>query len=272
MPELRVLSLGWGVQSFTLAAMSALGELPKLDMAIHADTTWEREATYKFVGKWMPWLESHGLKVVETGDPVAAKQPIKSVHNLFIPAFVKKIDGEGGMLRRQCTERWKIAPMRRVLRAELETRGLSKRTPGVIEQWLGISKDEWSRARSSDVSYIKHRFPLLERKMTRGDCINWLQSNGLEVPGKSSCTHCVYHGPKVWQEMKKENGPDWKQALDFDATIRNKSSKPGRTMYIHSSLKPLNEAVKIPEDAGYSQQEMFIEELGGCTSAGHCWV
>jgi hypothetical protein len=31
------ISLGWGVQSFTLAAMVALGELPPVDVAIHAD-------------------------------------------------------------------------------------------------------------------------------------------------------------------------------------------------------------------------------------------
>lgn len=42
------ISLGWGVQSWTLAAMSALNELPRVDAAIHADTTHERGATYLF--------------------------------------------------------------------------------------------------------------------------------------------------------------------------------------------------------------------------------
>lgn len=35
---LKVLSLGWGVQSWTLAAMVALKELPPVDYAVHADT------------------------------------------------------------------------------------------------------------------------------------------------------------------------------------------------------------------------------------------
>jgi hypothetical protein len=39
--SLKVLSLGWGIQSFTLAAMVALGELDPLSFAIHADTTHE---------------------------------------------------------------------------------------------------------------------------------------------------------------------------------------------------------------------------------------
>ena len=30
-PKLRIISLGWGVQSFTLAAMAAVGEIPPDD-------------------------------------------------------------------------------------------------------------------------------------------------------------------------------------------------------------------------------------------------
>jgi len=38
MAKLIVISLGWGVQSFGLVAMSALGVLPKVDYAVHGDT------------------------------------------------------------------------------------------------------------------------------------------------------------------------------------------------------------------------------------------
>ena len=59
-----VISLGWGVQSFALAAMSGLGILPKVAAAIHADIRFEKSATYEFAKKWTPWLEEHGVKVV----------------------------------------------------------------------------------------------------------------------------------------------------------------------------------------------------------------
>ena len=49
---MKVISLGWGVQSFTLAAMVALGELEPVDYAIHADTTHESILTYRFAEKW----------------------------------------------------------------------------------------------------------------------------------------------------------------------------------------------------------------------------
>ena len=59
---LRVLSLGWGVQSWTLAAMIALKELPLVDYAVHADTTHEHEGTYAHAAKWTPWLEERGVR------------------------------------------------------------------------------------------------------------------------------------------------------------------------------------------------------------------
>lgn len=48
MPDkpLRVLSLGWGVQSWTIAAMMAEGELPMADFAVFADTKHEAAGTY----------------------------------------------------------------------------------------------------------------------------------------------------------------------------------------------------------------------------------
>lgn len=61
---MKIISLGWGIQSFTLAAMSALGEIEKVDLAINADTTHERQATYEFAKRWTPWLQEHGLNVV----------------------------------------------------------------------------------------------------------------------------------------------------------------------------------------------------------------
>ena len=54
---MKILSLGWGVQSFTLAAMAALGEIEPVDFAIHADTRHEFSGTYEFAKTWTPWLE-----------------------------------------------------------------------------------------------------------------------------------------------------------------------------------------------------------------------
>jgi len=43
---MKILSLGWGVQSMTIAVMAALGDIEPVDYAIHSDTTHERTDTY----------------------------------------------------------------------------------------------------------------------------------------------------------------------------------------------------------------------------------
>ena len=104
------LSLGWGKQSFTMAAMSALGELPKVDFAIHSDTTHERTETYAFAEKWTPWLEERGVRVVT----VRGNRSLMGMEGIgegytSIPAYTRLAETgeEKGMLRRQCTGDWK---------------------------------------------------------------------------------------------------------------------------------------------------------------------
>ena len=53
-PELRILSLGAGVQSTVLALMACDGTLPGLDAAIFADTGWEPPAVSPTSGGSFP--------------------------------------------------------------------------------------------------------------------------------------------------------------------------------------------------------------------------
>lgn len=253
---MRTLSLGWGVQSFTLAAMAALGDIPPLDAAIHADTTHERSATYAFAERWTPWLEAHGVRVVTIISRNAQSVKMVASQNTDIPAYTT--DGESrGQLRRQCTGDWKILGIKRWLQAN--------RNGQRVTQLLGISLDEWHRAKDSDVKYIVHTYPLLDMKMTRNDCMNYLTRNGLEIPGKSACVFCPYHNKRAWQEMKREGGPDWVKAVAVDEAIRKQ--RPPYDLFIHSARIPLVDVdLSTPEDNG--QLRLINEE---CDS-GYCFM
>lgn len=263
---IKVISLGWGVQSWVIAAMSALGELPKVDFAIHSDTTWERSATYEFAKQWTPWLERHGVRVVTVGDPEQAAKAGSA--NSDLPAFtLSAVDNVSGQLRRQCTNRWKIQPMRRRISEELLARGLNK-DAGIVEQWLGITLDEWHRAKDSDVQYITHKFPLLDLKMTRADCAGWLQKHDLPMPIKSSCTFCPYHSRGAWEQLKRDGGADWAEAVEIDTKIRD--ARPPFPLFVHPARIPLEEAVSIPEDVGAMQLGLSIPDEE-CDS-GYCFL
>lgn len=62
--SLKILSMGWGRQTWTLAAMMAVGELEPVDYIVHADTGHEHQSTYDFARTWTPWLGERGLTVV----------------------------------------------------------------------------------------------------------------------------------------------------------------------------------------------------------------
>lgn len=262
------ISLGWGVQSFTMAAMSALGDLPRIDVAIHSDTTHERSATYRFAEQMTSWLEDHDIRVV-TVTPVrtlALEQVI--VKSVQIPSFTqrpgywgykkmkdgtrKKVWKDGkGQLRRQCTQRWKIAPMRKWLQAN--------RSKQPVEMWLGISLDESERMKPSDVKYITNRFPLLEKRMSREDCKRYLTDHGLPIPVKSACVFCPFHDRRAWRELRETGNGDWHKAIQVDEAIRK--ARPPYDLYLHSSRKSLREI----GDAIEAQPEfdLISEECSG---------
>lgn len=240
------ISLGWGVQSWTLAAMSALGELPRVDVAIHADTTHERSSTYAFAAEWMPWLEAHGVRVVTVvNEARRGTEVVINGNETPLPAY-----SGTGMIRRQCTNGWKIQPIRRYLQAH--------RNGQPVELWLGITTDEWHRAKDADVKYITHRYPLLELGMSRADCLAWLTGHGLPSPGKSSCTFCPFQTRRSWQEMKRAGGSDWQEAVEVDAAIRG-VRLPGK-LFVHPACLPLEQAVTIPEDCGMSQGSFDLDD------------
>lgn len=263
MTPLRVLSLGWGVQSWTIAAMTALGELPPLDYAVHA-STFDGKATRKFAAEHTPWLRERGVNVVEVRlapeDLVEAVVPPQWSDSVMIPAFTRSIEGADGQMKRQCTSLWKIRATRQFARSKVTSIRV-----GAIEQVMGISLDEWQRMRDSDVQYIVNTYPLVEARVKRADCILWLQRNGLPVPPKSACVFCPFHTAKQWKAMKREGGEDWEIAVAADKAIRATAEAHGHQLYVHSARVPLAEAVKIPEDEGASQAQMQI-----CDS-GYCW-
>lgn len=250
---MKTLNIGWGIQSFTLAAMVALGELEPIDAAIHADTTHERESTYSFAAKYTPWLEARGVRVVTVRD--APSGPIDTWGGVFIPVFTDTPGKSGGMLNRQCTGRWKIQPIRKWLQAN--------RNGEPVEQWLGITTDEAERMKPSDVKYITHRWPLIEKRMSRNACIAWLTGHGLDIPDKSACVFCPFHNRSAWWAMKAEGGADWQKAVSVDEAIRK--ARPPFDLFVHSSRIPLTD-IRSPQDNG----QMELWEQNECS--GTCFV
>jgi hypothetical protein len=258
MPDLKVISLGAGVQSTAMLLMAIEGEFEKPDCAIFADTQWEPKAVYDH----LDWLESYskenGIEVYRTSKG-NLKEDVTQNERRFasIPLFVQRQDGKEGQLKRQCTAEYKIKPVRRMVRSLLE----KDVRYSLVEMWMGISYDEIQRMKPSNVKYIQHRWPLIERTMTREDCVDWMLSKGYERPPKSSCIGCPYHDNGFWATMKEESPEEFMEAVEFDEKIRN-IPKVDSAAFLHRSLIPLRE-VEFSKQSKSMQYSMFDDECEG---------
>jgi|TARA_E500000318_G_scaffold108195_1_gene118587 hypothetical protein len=221
--KLRILSLGAGVQSSTLALMIEKGEIPMVDAAIFADVKGEPKAVYEH----LDWLEkklSYPVYRVTWRD---LKQDILDAstgkYKAFTAPFFTKnpATGKKKMLRRQCTFMYKINPVVQKVRDLLGLEKGEKRKKNTnVEMLMGISKDEIFRVKSNRIKYITNVYPLIDKDFTRSDCIAWMLKNNYPRPPRSACTFCPYHSNEEWKEIKK-NKEEWAEVVAMDRAIRH---------------------------------------------------
>ena len=126
--------------------------------------------------------------------------------------------------------------------------------------YLGISIDEIQRMKTSLLYNITYEYPLIDRRITRGECIKFLEERSFHNIKKSSCTFCPYHSNRQWKEIKQNYPEEWKKIIKVDEAIRNSSKRGSKDkLYLHRSLKPIKDAY-LQED----QEELFMCEEGYC--------
>lgn len=249
---MRILSLGAGVQSSTLLLMAAKGEIEPIDAAIFADTQWEPRAVYDWLEVLRDEARAAGIDFLAVTAGNIRDLTLSPAGRRFasLPLYLRQPDGQAGMGRRQCTKEYKIRPIQRAIRAM----GATRKAP--VSMLIGISLDEYQRARGSIVQYVNHEFPLLDLRMTRADCVKWLERRGYPEPAKSSCIGCPFHRDAYWREMRAQRPSEWADAVDFDNRIRTHNSRMRGEQFVHRSLVPLDEA-RLGSDPTHDQLDMF---------------
>jgi hypothetical protein len=124
-----------------------------------------------------------------------------------------------GMMRRACTADYKIVPIRRKV---WELLGLTrKRSPdhAVAEHWIGISTDEASRIKLSFKDWQINRWPLIDQRMSRRDCLVWLRRYDYPTPPKSACIGCPFDNGR-WRHMRDHDPEAWAEAVIVDRALR----------------------------------------------------
>ena len=258
-----------------MAARGEITPMPAA--AIFADTQAEPPSVYRWLDwleKQLPF-PVHRVTAGDLGADVLRPRITADGRRYCrtnLPFFtVDNNTGEQGMVRmRSCTKDFKIRPIEKKVReligvakirawhTEFQRRKRAALKAGIhaaianpdnivsvkvispdilCVQWIGISLDEFQRAKPSRVKFIKNIHPLLERRITRRKCLEWMEAKRYPVPPRSACVFCPFHSDAEWQRLKREEPEQFEKAVQFEkAASVNFVSTP----YLHRSCQTLD--------------------------------
>lgn len=234
---MKILSYGGGVQSFALAILSAHGAIDydTLIFANVGDDSEHPDSLRHIREIQQPYIEAAGLRFVEL-------QPTKrtllqhvqqSQRSIPIPVVLQST-AHG---RRVCTTDYKIKVVDRYMRKILKQKTY---TVG-----LGISMDEFQRARSAKDDKMPHRtrdYPLIRLRLSRDDCKQIILNEGLPIPPKSACWFCPFQKRQQWQKLHDEQPVLFAQAVALEQTVQVRRSTLGRdTVWLSKAMIPLSQ-------------------------------
>ena len=196
---MHVLSYGAGVNTTALAILLVRRKMP-LDVAVFADTGAELPETYDYVDVAREYLDRHGveLKIVRSKSG-----------SLYETCKRRKVIPS--KIWRWSTRDYKITPIHAYYRS-LGTH---------IYEYLGIAYDEVERMKVSKEEYITSLFPLIDRKMTRNDCVKMIRSARLSIPVKSGCFMCPFMDIPRWKSIYTNHPDLYKKAMKLEETSKH---------------------------------------------------
>ncbi|WP_179815959.1 hypothetical protein [Allostreptomyces psammosilenae] len=235
-----------------MLVLAAAGELPRLDYAIFADTGWEPAAVYQHLDRVEKEIARPAvIPILRVSSGNIRDDALDPRHRFAsMPLHILNRDGSPGMTRRQCTSEYKSKPIKKQIRSLLGYPYPARIPRDVfVEQWIGISTDEFHRAKDADVRYMRNRFPLIEAGLTRDDCLRILTEHGFASTPKSACLGCPYHGNAQWRAIRDGSPAEWADVVAFDHAIRAgnaRANADGNRLlgqaFLHRSRLPLDQA------------------------------
>ena len=261
---IHIISLGAGVQSSTMALMAAYGEItPMPKCAIFADTQDEPQSVYT----WLDWLEKelpfpvHRVTAGKLSDRIVKVRKVANTDRFTVTSFPVYMVGpdERGFSGRQCTSDFKIAPIAKEITRQMRD---SKTRKAV--QWMGISLDEVHRMKPSRRKTVENRWPLIENRIRRHDCLLWMKKHGYPEPPRSACVYCPYHSDNVWRKLRDDEPLEFQKAVDFEKKVQSAWELRGfrQKPFLHATRLPLDQ-VDFSTDEDHGQQVMFGNECEG---------
>ncbi len=193
---IHILSFGAGVNTFALMVLLIRDGAP-LDGVVFADTGGETPDTYKAVEIARSYFQQHEI-------PFSVVQAQSRGTTLYGTALRRRVIPS--VHWRWCTRDFKVNPIHKFYR------GLNR----PVRQYVGIAFDEIHRMRDSRDALITNLYPLVDKRLTRQDCVDIISQAGLPVPERSGCYFCPFNSSERWKWMLR-NYPDlFEKAIELE--------------------------------------------------------
>lgn len=223
----------------------------------------------------------------------------------LIPAFIANPDGTRGIMGRACTFDYKVIQLEKESRkvvsksallewrrkhesALTELRNWSARcvvckrenlprppkpldawnecqSDAIVIQWIGISLDESHRMKPARLPWIRHRWPLIDLRMKRHDCLRWVEAHNFPRPPRSACVYCPFHSDAEWRRMRDNEPNEFDRAVRFERDLQTAKAQTDNRKgvpFLHSSLRLLSD-VDFSTASDRGQGDLFGNECEG---------
>jgi hypothetical protein len=253
---IKVFSFGGGVQSMACLVLAAQGKIDYqtfLFSNVGDDSEYPETMVYlREVA--MPYAKENNLNLIELhktrrdGTTETLWQKLhRTERSIDIPMRLQS----GAPGNRSCTADFKI----KVVSKWMRQAGATKNNRGVVG--IGISTDEITRLKPSQLPHIVNAHPLIDLGLSRNDCKKLISDAGLPVPPKSSCFFCPFHSIKEWRRMYDEQPELFARSVALEKMINERRLTLGRDpMYLTGALRPLDEVV----NGSHQWQLSFLEK------------
>ena len=292
------------MQTFALLVMAEQGEI-QIDEVIFADTGAEHPETYQHIEKVAkPICERIGIPFVTVrmnktvtdismlqGDVLKnyknmlkqtedltrknkaivrshenRKYPVKqkTVTNLRDEIIARRRVPSINPQSRWCTGDSKLVPIHKGYIREEEKKGNYVK-PCIA--YIGLSYEELTRMYNPHLSEYTVEYPLIDKKMTRKDCVKYVSAHGYESPPKSGCYFCPFQSETQWGILFRNHPDLYWDAVDLEDMDLNfpKYKLNAKGVPLRKLVEYFSPTIQMTlDDSGEEREAMACEVAGYC--------
>lgn len=254
----NVLSNGGGTQSNATICLIHAGILPKPDAIVMADTEREMPNVFEYQRKYiLPLVDEMGIPFVVAKKSDFTDWDLYDKRGEPLPGFFterngRKSNDDCNKKPAYCSSKWKTEVSRKFLNLHFKDE-----VKNGVDSWIGYTTDELRRVRTP-IGKWQSRYPLIELRMTRPDCIKYVENYGLPTPPKSACWMCPNRPNHEWLDMKRHQPDVFQKAVQFEVELQ----KEHPHLWLHQKGIPLD---KVDFSTNDGQLDMFCDN-------GFCFV